>query len=37
MTDEEFKERLKAALKDPRVLMDLHAIIMAATKDMKKD
>jgi len=37
MSDEEFRERLRAALKDPRVLMELHAIIMAATKDVKKD
>jgi len=36
MTDEEFRERLRTALKDPRVLMDLHGIIMAATKDVKE-
>lgn len=37
MTDEEFKERLLAALQEPRVLMALHRIIMAATKDIKND
>ena len=36
MTDEEFRDRLLIALKDPAILVQLHGIIMAATKDGKK-
>ncbi len=36
MTDEEFRDRLIVALKDPTILLQLHTIIMAATKDIRK-
>ena len=37
MTDEEFRDSLLIALRDPAVLIQLHGIIIAATKDVKKD
>jgi len=37
MTDEEFRDRLLVALKDPHVMGYLHGVIFAVTRDAKKD
>ena len=37
MTDEEFRDRLLIALRDPRVMSYLQGVIFAVTRDVKKD